>query len=85
MTLHEKIFLRFALACFLVALATTSEISRNVQEASKAIAEVSRNINGVQRAASETGTASARVLEVSRGLAEEAEKLGEQMSAFIGA
>ncbi|EDP65868.1 enoyl-CoA hydratase [alpha proteobacterium BAL199] len=63
--------------------AATNEISRNVQEASTGTEEVSRNTTGLSAASRETGAAAAQVLQASGGLARDAQKLADEVEAFI--
>jgi len=63
--------------------AATQEIARNVEQAAQGTADVSSNIEGVRQAAGETGTASTKVLEVSRELGEESETLSKQVEKFL--
>ena len=55
--------------------AATQEISRNVQHASHGTKEVSANITDLQRGASETGTASSRVLSAAQLLSSDSLRL----------
>lgn len=63
--------------------AAASEIARNVQQAAAGTQEVASNIEGVNRAASETGTASQQVLSSSRSLNHEASELKSIVEAFL--
>jgi methyl-accepting chemotaxis protein len=63
--------------------AATGEISRNVQQASAGTQEVSANISGVTQASTETGNASADVLNAAKGLSQQSEHLKEDVSRFI--
>ncbi|MEO3434839.1 cache domain-containing protein [Inquilinus sp. CAU 1745] len=63
--------------------AATQEISRNVLEAATSTEEVSSNIDGVDRAARETGGASAEVLSASRTLSDQAERLRGEVASFL--
>ncbi|TPQ47508.1 methyl-accepting chemotaxis protein, partial [Prosthecomicrobium hirschii] len=62
--------------------AATAEIARNVQQASHGTATVSGNIAGVGKAARETGTAAAQVLDASSELARQAERLRGEVDGF---
>jgi methyl-accepting chemotaxis protein len=63
--------------------AATQEIARNVQQASHGTNEVTRNITGVNRAASETGSAAGHFLDAARQLAKESETMRHVVSDFI--
>jgi len=63
--------------------AATNEISRNVQEASTGTEEVSRNTHGLSEASRETGAAATQVLQASGGLARDAQKLTDEVEAFV--
>jgi methyl-accepting chemotaxis protein len=63
--------------------AATQEIARNAQEAAAGTSEVSSNVSGVNQAATETGAASGQVLEASKGLAVQSNKLTEQIEKFL--
>lgn len=63
--------------------AATEEIARNVQQASSGTGEVSANITGVSSAASETGTAATQVLGAARDLAQQAERLRQEVDGFV--
>lgn len=63
--------------------AATKEISRSIQETAAGTSEVTRNIEGVTRSASETGTASGKLLETAGQLAQESEILRRVVDAFI--
>lgn len=61
----------------------TREIAHNVQQAATSTREVSMNISGVTRAAESTGTAAGQVLTSSTDLAQNAERLHGEVSAFL--
>ena len=63
--------------------AATQEIARNVQQAAQGSAEVAENIVSVRRAATETGTASAQVLESARALASQSTHLKLEVEKFL--
>jgi methyl-accepting chemotaxis protein len=63
--------------------ATVNEIARSVQEAARGTQEVSQNIGEVTRAAARTGDAAREVLEASRGLAEQAGRLRQDVDGFL--
>jgi methyl-accepting chemotaxis protein len=65
--------------------AATSEIPRNIQEASRGTQEVSRNIVGVTDAASSTGDIAAQVLAAASALSSQAEDLRIQIDGFFTA
>lgn len=63
--------------------AATQEIARNIQEAAAGTREVSGNIALVTRAAEDTGTASADVLEGAAALSQQSERLNAEVAAFL--
>lgn len=63
--------------------AATQEISRSVQHAAQGTQEVSANICEVQRGASETSSASSHVLSAAKALAEDGERLQEEVGKFL--
>jgi methyl-accepting chemotaxis protein len=63
--------------------AATSEIVQAVNQASMGTTEVTVNITGVARMAEETGAGASQVLSASSELAEQAEQLRHQVSAFL--
>ncbi|MFD1626828.1 methyl-accepting chemotaxis protein [Azospirillum griseum] len=63
--------------------AATRDIAGSVVEAARGTGEVSSNIVGVNRVVSETGSSSARVLDAASGLAQEADILRKEVTAFI--
>jgi methyl-accepting chemotaxis protein len=63
--------------------AATQEISRNVQHASHGTREVSANITDLQRGASETGTASSRVLSAAQLLSSDSLRLKLEVEKFL--
>jgi methyl-accepting chemotaxis protein len=63
--------------------AATREIARNVQQASAGTEEVSSNIASVTEAAQETGSAAGSLLDASRGLAEQAEIMRDEVERYI--
>ncbi|MDH3474550.1 MAG: methyl-accepting chemotaxis protein, partial [Rhodospirillales bacterium] len=63
--------------------AATQEIARNVQEASTGTQEVSSNIGGVEQAAGETGASANQVLEASRELQTQGQKLRDEIEGFL--
>ncbi len=63
--------------------AATQEIARNVQEAAMGTQEVARTIVDVRSAAEETGASSGRMLESSRGLEDQAQRLREAVQGFL--
>jgi methyl-accepting chemotaxis protein len=63
--------------------AATQEIARNVQQAAQGSAEVAENIVSVRRAATETGTASAQVLDSARALASQSTHLKLEVEKFL--
>jgi len=62
---------------------TTQEISRNVVEAATGTEEVTQNLHTVNEAAGETGSAASEMLESSNGLAEQSEKLNQEVTKFL--
>jgi methyl-accepting chemotaxis protein len=63
--------------------AATQEIARNVEQAAAGTQEVSSNIQGVTKAAGETGQVSSQVLDASRELANQAERLRAEVDGFL--
>jgi methyl-accepting chemotaxis protein len=63
--------------------AATQEITRNVQQASAGTTQVASNITDVSRGAAETGSASAQVLASARSLANESNRLKQEMGKFL--
>jgi methyl-accepting chemotaxis protein len=63
--------------------AATQEISRNVQQAAQGTQQVSSNITNVQRAATETGTASAQVLSAAQMLSGDSNRLKVEVGKFL--
>jgi len=63
--------------------AATHEISHNIQQVSSGTAEVSSNIVGVTKTATDTSEASGFVLNSSRDLSQQAEKLKDEVLAFL--
>lgn len=63
--------------------AATQEIARNVEQAAAGTQEVSSNIQGVTKAAGETGQVSTQVLEASRELATQADRLRAEVDGFL--
>ncbi|OYW76034.1 MAG: chemotaxis sensory transducer, partial [Asticcacaulis sp. 32-58-5] len=63
--------------------AATNEIVQAVNQASMGTTEVTVNITGVARMAEETGAGASQVLSASSELAEQAEQLRHQVSAFL--
>ena len=63
--------------------ATTSEIARNIQDASSSTQEVSKNILGVTEAAGGTGEMATQVLSAASALNAEAEGLRKQVDQFF--
>ncbi len=64
--------------------AATQEVSRNIRHAANGTQRISRDIDDVQRGASETGSASARVLTAARSLSAESGRLKREVSRFLG-
>lgn len=64
--------------------AATKEIARNVQQASARTGEVSSSIATVTEAAGETGHASSEVLEAAGDLSAQADRLRNEVDAFLG-
>ncbi|WP_067339528.1 methyl-accepting chemotaxis protein [Stappia indica] len=62
---------------------TTTEVARNVQQASQGAGEVTSNIVGVTQAAQEASSASAQVLSSASELAQQSEILRSRMSEFL--
>ena len=63
--------------------AATQEISRNVQQAAQGTQQVSANVTDVQRGASETGSASARVLTAAQSLSGDSGRLKAEVRKFL--
>jgi methyl-accepting chemotaxis protein len=63
--------------------AATREIARNVEEASKGTAQVSANIADVNRHATDTGSASGRMLASAQSLSSESQHLKNEMDRFL--
>ncbi|MGJ4891560.1 methyl-accepting chemotaxis protein [Bradyrhizobium sp. HKCCYLRH3099] len=63
--------------------AATQEISRNVQQASHGTQQVSANVVDVQRGATETGQASAHVLNAAKSLATDSDRLKREVASFL--
>jgi methyl-accepting chemotaxis protein len=63
--------------------AATQEIARNVHEATKGTSQVASNIVNVNRAASETGTASSQVYGSAQSLASESNRLKTEVRKFL--
>ena len=63
--------------------AATTEISRNAQQAARGTQAVSSNIVGVERASSQTGTASTQVLGAARALSQQAGQLRREVETFL--
>ncbi|HVH78465.1 MAG TPA: globin-coupled sensor protein [Stellaceae bacterium] len=63
--------------------AATSEIARNIQEASRGTQEVSRNIVGVTEAAAGTGDIASQVLSSAEDLSDRADDLRHQVDQFF--
>ena len=63
--------------------AASREIARNVQEAAIGTREVTLNVNGVSQGAHETGVAANHVLTAAESLAQQAEKLSEEVRNFL--
>ncbi len=63
--------------------AATQEISRNVQQSAQATQQVSSHITDVQRGASETGTASSRVLSAAQSLSGDSNRLKLEVGKFL--
>lgn len=61
----------------------TSEISRNVQEASAGTTEIARSVAGVQSIAFKTGDASDHVLDIPSSLTAQARRLSAHVSEFL--
>ncbi len=64
--------------------AATTEIARNVQEASRGTAMVSQNITGVTEAAAASSTTSSEVLNAASELRRQAEDLRAEVARFLG-
>jgi methyl-accepting chemotaxis protein len=63
--------------------AATQEISRNVQQAAQGTRQVSSHIADVQRAASETGSASSQVLSSAQSLSSDSNRLKLEVDKFL--
>ena len=63
--------------------AATQNIAGNITQAARGTEVVSTNIVGVNRVATDTGSAATQVLGASQGLAQEAERLREEVASFI--
>jgi methyl-accepting chemotaxis protein len=63
--------------------AATQEISRNVQQAAQGTQQVSDNITDVQRGASETGSASSKVLAAAQSLSGDSNSLKLEVGRFL--
>jgi methyl-accepting chemotaxis protein len=63
--------------------AATQEISRNVQQAAQGTQQVSVNITDVQRGASETGSASSKVLSAAQSLSGDSNRLKLEVGKFL--
>ncbi|CAO3433578.1 Methyl-accepting chemotaxis sensor/transducer protein [Azospirillum endophyticum] len=63
--------------------AATQNIAGNITQAARGTEVVSTNIVGVNRVATDTGSAAIQVLGASQGLALEAERLREEVAGFI--
>lgn len=63
--------------------AATQEISRNAQQAAEGTTMVASNIADVNRAATETGSASSQVLASAQALAQEGSVLKQEVSRFL--
>ncbi|CAO3432075.1 Methyl-accepting chemotaxis protein [Azospirillum doebereinerae] len=61
----------------------TQNIAGNITQAARGTEVVSTNIVGVNRVATDTGSAAIQVLGASQGLALEAERLREEVAGFI--
>jgi len=61
----------------------TQDVARNVDEASDATSEVASNVTNMTRGASETGSASLRVLGSAQALAREGGKLKREVDKFL--
>ncbi|MCW9033082.1 MAG: methyl-accepting chemotaxis protein [Rhodospirillales bacterium] len=63
--------------------AATQEIASNVQQAAAGTQEVNTNISNVNQAATETGTASAEILDISGSLSQQSSDLKREVSSFL--
>jgi methyl-accepting chemotaxis protein len=63
--------------------AATQEISRNVQRAAEGTMQVSSNITDVQHGASETGSASSKVLSAAKSLSGDSSRLKLEVGKFL--
>jgi methyl-accepting chemotaxis protein len=63
--------------------AATQEIARSVQQASHGTAQVAANITNVNKGATETGSASGRVLASARSLSSESNRLKTEVKGFL--
>ena len=61
----------------------TQEIARNVQNVAKSTQEVASNITAVNRGATETGSASAEVLNSAKTLSVESGRLRQELDQFM--
>ena len=64
--------------------AATQEIVRNVSQAAVGTTEVTTNISGVASASEQTGAASGELLTAATELSRQSERLGMEMSRFLG-
>ncbi|MCA3247040.1 MAG: methyl-accepting chemotaxis protein, partial [Azospirillum sp.] len=64
-------------------MSATSEIARNVQDASNVTREVTDSLGGVARAAGQTGAVAAQVEAASGDLARQAAMLRTQVDRFV--
>ena len=63
--------------------ATTTEISRNIQEATSGVNDVTSNITGVSESAQQTGNSASEVLRAARELATQGENLRGEVEEFL--
>lgn len=63
--------------------AATSEIARNIDQASSGTNEVSSSIGTISQSVGETGTAASQVLVASSELAEKGESMRSEVSNFL--
>jgi methyl-accepting chemotaxis protein len=61
----------------------TQEIARNVQQAAQGTQDVTSNIGGVTDAAANTGVAADQVLSAARGLAQNSDRLRNDVGTFL--
>jgi methyl-accepting chemotaxis protein len=61
----------------------TNEIARNVQEAATGSSDIAKNIVGVQKTADHTGSAAAKVLDMSNALSERSAALKQAIEGFL--